>query len=227
MLMQSLLAGESVKKAAARVGVGNDLVPPFLLETGAACRAFHDRTVVNLRVETVRCQRVWGFPYVHRRNAYMPEISRGVPREGWAWVAHHAESGLVVDWAVSSGDASAAEAFITCVRDRLSVSMALKGQGRDLFLERGSPRAQETALLSRLFDLESRVDENGMEGAAMAATHDFRRRCLNLELALSLHFTCHNFLADAGQVPPAVRLGLVSQGRSLEALLDVLTAEYY
>lgn len=219
MLVQSLLAGESVRKVAARVGIGPDMVSRFLLEAGAACREFHDRTVLGLSVESLHCTRVWGFSYIHRRNAYMPEISRGIPRGGWAWAAHHAGSGMVVDWAVSAGDGLAAEAFIRRVRKRLSTPMAVRVLERDILLERGSPETGETALLSRLFGRDRREDGNEAGRDALAAAGDFRRRCLNLELALAFHFTCHNFLADAARTPPAVRLGLVARGWPVDTLL--------
>jgi hypothetical protein len=217
MLVQSLLAGDSVKKAAARVGTGNDLVTQFLLDAGAACREYHDRTVMNLALDSVRCQRVWGFSYVRRRNAYTPEINRGIPREGWAWVALHAKSGLVVDWTVATGDAPAAKSFISRVRERLAEPSAVKARGRDIILEKGVEDAGEATLLTRLFGMEHAGEpEEGGESALVQG--DFRRRCLNLELALSLHFTSRNFLADTAKEPPAVQLGLVPEGWSLEAL---------
>lgn len=217
MLMQSLLAGDSVKKAASRVGTGNDLVTQFLLDAGTACRDHHDRTVMNLTLDAVRCQRVWGFSYVRRRNAYTPEINRGIPREGWAWVALHAKTSLVVDWTVATGDAPAAASFISRVRERLSGPYSVKAQGREVILEQGAEGAGEKALLTRLFGMEQTAErDDGAETAMLPG--DFRRRCLNLELALSVHFTCHNFLAETGKEPPAVQLGLVPESWSLETL---------
>jgi len=217
MLMEALLAGDSVKKAASRVGAGNEAVTQFLLDAGAACRAFHDRTITGLSLDTVLCQRVWGFSYVRRRNAYTPEINRGIPREGWVWTARDPETGLVVDWSVGSGDAAAAAIFVADTRRRLTGPMALKARGRDILLERGQPYPGEAAVFTRLFGTEA-ADEQEDKAQMMAMAADFRRRCLNLELALSLHLTSHNVLGDAGRQPPAVRLGLVDDAWSLATL---------
>lgn len=222
MLVQALLTGESIKKAAARVGTGNDMVSRTLLDLGTACREHHDRTVQRLAIDGVRCRRVWSFSYVRRRNAYTPESNRGIPREGWAWVALHAESGLVVDWAVTSGDAQAAGTFIHRVRGRMLGRIAVTAEGRDVVLKQAGGNgadAGEAALLARLFGTEGGDERHEPDAGPVAG--DFRRRCLNLELALSLHFTSHNFIAVADGEPAAVRFGLVDRAWSLESLADL------
>lgn len=224
VLLKSLMKGDSIKKAAAGIGSGNERVRQSLLEIGTACRYHHNRLIRELTVEEVLCQRIWGFSYVRRRNAYMPEANHALPEDGWVWVATHEPSGLVVDWLVGTGDTRTARRFVTKVSDRLCAPVQLSTRGRELVLARDGGQDDFTAVLARLYDNPPPAAPPGISEAAVRAAQadgaDFDRRCQNLHLALSVHFSRHNLLAEEGGTPPAQAIGIIPQPLTLDQLVE-------
>lgn len=75
-------------RAASRMaGVSINTVMKLLVDLGASCQQFHDRTVKNIRTDRIQADEAWAFCYAKDKN--LPESMRDKPGVGsmWTWTA--------------------------------------------------------------------------------------------------------------------------------------------
>ena len=115
--------------------VAKGTVTRLLVDTGTACREFHDATVRNVRASRIQCDEIWSFCYSKAKN--VPEQFRGQFGYGdvWTWVAMDADTKLAVSWLVGPRDADAAEMLMQDLAFRLSTRVQLTTDGYGVYLD--------------------------------------------------------------------------------------------
>jgi IS1 family transposase len=108
--------------------VSINTVTKLLVDVGAACEKYQDRTLVNLKCRRIQCDEIWAFVYAKARN---PESMAGAFGVGdvWTWTAIDADTKLVPSWAVGRRDGFTALAFIRDLATRLSTRVQLSTDG--------------------------------------------------------------------------------------------------
>ena len=105
-------------------GVAKNTVAKLLLDLGAACTAYQDRTLRNLPSRRLQCDEIWSFVGAKDKNvpAGQEKLGRG---SVWTWTAIDADTKLVPSWLVGTRDAGSAYEFMTDVASRLRCRVQL------------------------------------------------------------------------------------------------------
>ena len=134
-LVGLLCEGTSLRAACRLADVSINTVTKLLVDVGAACEEYQDRTLRNLKCRRVQCDEIWSFVYAKQKN--VPESMAGAFGVGdvWTWVAIDPDTKLVPSWAVGRRDGFTAQAFIADLADRLSTRVQLTTDGHKAYLE--------------------------------------------------------------------------------------------
>lgn len=130
-----LAEGNSLRAASRLADVSINTVTKLLLDVGAACEEYQDRTLRNLKSKRIQCDEIWAFVYAKSKN--LPEKHKGEFGYGdvWTWTAIDADTKLVPSWAVGRRDGFTASAFIRDLADRLATRVQLTTDGHKVYLE--------------------------------------------------------------------------------------------
>src|SRR3984893_13883522 len=134
-ILGMLVEGNSLR-ATSRLGdVSINTVTKLLVDLGAACSAYHDKHVKNLRLRYVQCDEIWAFCYAKDKN--VPEDKRGIFGYGdvWTWVAIDAETKLVPSFLIGTRGAQTAKTFIDDLASRLANRVQLTTDGHRVYLQ--------------------------------------------------------------------------------------------
>jgi IS1 family transposase len=130
-----LAEGNSLRAASRLADVSINTVTKLLLDVGAACEEYQDKTLRNLKSQRIQCDEIWAFVYAKNKN--LPEKHKGEFGYGdvWTWTAIDADTKLIPSWAVGRRDGFTASAFIRDLADRLSTRVQLTTDGHRVYLE--------------------------------------------------------------------------------------------
>jgi len=130
-----LAEGTSLRTASRLADVSINTVTKLLVDVGAACEEYQDRTLRGLKSKRIQCDEIWAFVYAKAKN--VPERMRGAWGVGdvWTWTAIDAETKLVPSWAVGRRDAFTGHAFMLDLADRLANRVQLTTDGHKVYLE--------------------------------------------------------------------------------------------
>ena len=132
-----LVEGNSLRATARITGVARMTVEKLLRDLGAACAAcaaFHNATVRNLRSRRIQCDEIWSFVYAKEKNAPAELKAAGQAGDMWTWTALDADSKLIVSWLIGGRDAGYATAFMQDVAGRLANRVQLTTDGHRAYL---------------------------------------------------------------------------------------------
>jgi IS1 family transposase len=130
-----LAEGTSLRAASRLADVSINTVTKLLLDVGAACEEYQDRTLRGLKCQRIQCDEIWAFVYAKAKN--VPEEMRGTWGVGdvWTWTAIDADSKLIPSWAVGRRDAATGHAFVRDLASRLANKVQLTTDGHKVYLE--------------------------------------------------------------------------------------------
>lgn len=134
-ILNMLVEGSSMRSISRVCDVSINTVTKLLVDAGAACEAFHDKTVRNLKTERVQCDEIWSFCYAKERTAPAQMKAEGKAGDVWTWTALDSDSKLIVTWFAAGRDAGAARSFMEDLQDRLSNRVQLSTDGHTSYIE--------------------------------------------------------------------------------------------
>ena len=134
-VVNCLIEGCSIRATVRMTGVAKKTVMRVLVEVGAICEDYQDRTFRNLSCRRIQLDELWGFNYCKQKNV-TTEIASKVPGAGdvWLWVAIDAETKLVPCWRLGDRNAGTALEFVHDLADRLSNRVQLTSDGHRAYL---------------------------------------------------------------------------------------------
>jgi IS1 family transposase len=115
-----LVEGNSVRATVRMTGAAKNTVTKLLVDLGAECAAYQDRTLRDLPCKTIQVDEMWGFCYAKQKN--VPQEHKGTFGYGdvWTWVAIDADSKLVPSWLVGERNLHDCWTFINDLKGRVS-----------------------------------------------------------------------------------------------------------
>jgi IS1 family transposase len=115
-------------------GTAKNTVVKLLHEVGAACSAYQDKALRDLKSKRVQCDEIWSFCYAKGKN--LPANKRGQFGFGdvWTWTALDADSKLIISWMVGGRDAGTARGFMDDLAGRLSERIQLTTDGHRVYI---------------------------------------------------------------------------------------------
>lgn len=134
-ILSMLVEGSSMRSTSRVADVSINTVATLLAQAGAACEAFHDATVRNVKAKRVQCDEIWSFVYAKQKNIATAKAAPQGAGDCWTWTAIEAQSKLMIAWAVGDRDASYARDFMQDVAARLATRVQLTTDGHAPYLE--------------------------------------------------------------------------------------------
>jgi len=118
LILSMLCEGSSMRSITRVADVSINTVSKILADAGAACEAFHDKTVRNVQSKRIQCDEIWSFVYAKAKNVEGATSAPQGAGDCWTWTAIDADTKLMVAWSVGRRDAEAANGFMQDVADR-------------------------------------------------------------------------------------------------------------
>jgi len=117
-------------------GIARNTIDKLLIELGAACLEYQDRTLRNLPCKRVQVDECWAFCYAKAKNV-TPEMVAKNPGAGdaWTWAAIDADTKLIPSWIVGPRDGVTARMFVNDLADRLADRIQLTSDGLAVYLQ--------------------------------------------------------------------------------------------
>jgi IS1 family transposase len=134
-VVSALVEGNSIRATVRMTGVAKNTIAKLLVELGAACSEYLNRTLVNLPCKRIQCDEIWSFVGAKQKNV-TAKVAAREPHAGdvWTWVAMDADTKLVTSWCVGGRDWSTARHFVMDLEGRLANRVQLTTDGNRLYL---------------------------------------------------------------------------------------------
>lgn len=129
-----LVEGNSLRATVRMTGIHRTTIQKLLVELGAACSAFQDKSFVNLPCEKIQCDEIWSFVGSKEKNTTVDKKADGWGSV-WTWTALCPKTKLIPCWFVGTRDASSAYHFMHDLAPRLAKRVQLTTDGHKAYLE--------------------------------------------------------------------------------------------
>jgi IS1 family transposase len=115
-------------------GVSINTVTKLLEDAGAACAAYHDEHVRNVKAKRIQCDEIWSFCYSKQKNVATAKRQDLAFGDVWTWTAIATESKLIVSYLSGGRDGEYAWALMDDLRKRLDNRVQLTTDGHKAYL---------------------------------------------------------------------------------------------
>lgn len=133
-ILQLLVEGNSMRSIERIVGCSINTVTKLLEDAGAACAAYHDANVRNLKSKRIQCDEIWAFCYAKNKNVKTAVAAPEGAGDVWTWTAIDADSKMIVSYLVGGRDTEYATEFMFDVKSRLSNPVQLSTDGHKPYM---------------------------------------------------------------------------------------------
>ena len=133
-IIRCLVEGCSIRSTVRMTGASKNTIAKLTLDLGAACSAYMDANLVNLKTKRVQVDEIWSFVYAKSKNVPLEVGRERVAGDVWTWVAIDADSKLVMSWMVGGRGAGYAKRFMGDVASRLDNRVQVTSDGRQAYL---------------------------------------------------------------------------------------------
>ena len=94
-------------------------IAKLLVELGAVCSEYLDKTLVNLDSKRIQCDEIWSYIAAKEKNVTPKMAEQKFCGDAWTWVAIDADTKLICSWLVAKRNAESASQFIDDLAGRL------------------------------------------------------------------------------------------------------------
>src|SRR6266436_9857580 len=99
-MVAALVEGNSIRATSRMTDVARNTVSKLLVDLGAACSEYMNKTLVNLPCRRIQVDECWSFCYAKQKNVTPKMAEERICGDVWTWVGMDAESKLVCSWLV-------------------------------------------------------------------------------------------------------------------------------
>jgi IS1 family transposase len=134
-IVAALVEGNSIRSTVRMTGASKNTIAKLLVELGAACSEYLNKTLVNLPCKRVQCDEIWSFVGCKEKNVTAEKAARdGIVGDIWTWVAIDADTKLVCSWTVGDRSIRTAMPFMKDLASRLSNRVQLTTDAHKAYL---------------------------------------------------------------------------------------------
>jgi IS1 family transposase len=133
-IVAALVEGCSIRSTVRMTGASKNTIAKLLVELGAACSDYLDKTLVNLNAKRIQCDEIWQYVGAKQKNVTPVMAEKKICGDVWTWVAIDADSKLICSWLVGRRDPGCATEFIQDLADRLTNRVQLTTDGLKMYL---------------------------------------------------------------------------------------------
>ncbi|MGD1073065.1 MAG: DDE-type integrase/transposase/recombinase [Bryobacteraceae bacterium] len=133
-IVRCLVDGVSIRGTVRITGASKNTIAKLLVELGAACGEYLDRTLVNLNSKRIQCDEIWSFVAAKEKNVTPKMVASKFCGDAWTWIAIDADTKLICSWLIGKRDPASATQFIQDLAGRLTNRVQLTTDGLKLYL---------------------------------------------------------------------------------------------
>jgi len=133
-IIAALVEGCSIRSTVRMTGASKNTIAKLLVELGAACSEYLNKTLVNLNAKRIQCDEIWQYVGAKQKNVTPEMAEQKVCGDIWTWVAIDADSKLICSWIVGRRDPGCATEFIQNLAGRLANRVQLTTDGLKMYL---------------------------------------------------------------------------------------------
>jgi len=133
-ILGMLAEGMSLRATSRLADVSINTVSKLQVEAGAACQAYQDKTLRDLKCRRIQCDEIWSFVYAKDKNLPRDKWNTFGFGSVWTWTAIDADSKLIVSWLVGTRDADSASILMRDLASRLRYRVQLTSDGHRAYL---------------------------------------------------------------------------------------------
>ena len=134
-ILHLLCEGQSIRAITRVMGMSKNTVAKLLSDAGAACMAYHDANVRDVKAKRVQVDEIWSFTYAKQKNVATAKAAPEGAGDTWTWTAIDADSKMVLSYFVGGRDGECAMWFMDDLRARLANRVQLTSDGHKAYLE--------------------------------------------------------------------------------------------
>jgi IS1 family transposase len=133
-IVAALVEGNSIRSTVRMTGASKNTIAKLLVELGAACSEYLNKSLVNLNSKRIQCDEIWSFVGAKQKNVPTEKRDQFGIGDVWTWVAIDADSKLICSWLVGRRDPGCATEFIQDLAGRLTNRVQLTTDGLKMYL---------------------------------------------------------------------------------------------
>ena len=133
-IVAALVEGCSIRATVRMTGASKNTIAKLLVELGAACSDFLDKTLVNLTSKRIQCDELWSFVGAKQKNVTAEMAAQKFCGDAWTWIALDADTKLICSWLVGKRDPGSATQFVQDLAGRLKNRVQLTTDGLKMYL---------------------------------------------------------------------------------------------
>jgi IS1 family transposase len=133
-ILGMLVEGNSLRSTSRLASVSINTVTKLLVDVGAACNAFHNKQVRNVRVRRLQCDEIWCFVGAKAKNV-RPEREADGWGDVWTWTGIDADTKLCVSYLVGGRDRIAASEFMGDCASRVRGRVQITTDGHRVYMD--------------------------------------------------------------------------------------------
>jgi IS1 family transposase len=133
-VVRTLVEGCSIRSTVRMTGVSKNTIAKLLVELGAACADYLDKSLVGLSGKRIQVDEIWQFVGAKEKNVPPSKRDQFGIGDVWTWVAIDADSKLICSWLVGKRDLGCATEFIQDLAGRLANRVQLTSDGLRCYL---------------------------------------------------------------------------------------------
>lgn len=130
-----LVEGTSLRATSRLADVSINTVTKLLVDVGAACAEYQDKTLRNLTCKRIQCDEIWAFTYCKKANLATAKAAPEGAGDVWTWTAIDADTKLIASWMVGDRSGETAKTFIEDLAARLANRVQLTTDGHKPYLQ--------------------------------------------------------------------------------------------
>jgi len=124
-----LVEGNSIRSTVRMTGVAKNTILKLLVDVGAACADYQDRTLRGLPCRRLQCDEIWAFCWSKQKNVAPEHEGLFGYGDVWTWTAIDADTKLVPCWLVGERTVDDATMFVADLAGRLAHRVQLTTDG--------------------------------------------------------------------------------------------------
>ncbi len=129
-----LVECNSIRATVRMTGVAKNTVAKLLVELGAACSEYMNRTLVNLPCKLIQVDEIWSFVGCKQKNVATKKVKGDTFGDVWTWIAIDADTKLVPSFMLGGRDTITARFFMEDLAGRLANRVQLTSDGHNAYL---------------------------------------------------------------------------------------------
>lgn len=160
-ILSMLVEGMSMRAVSRIADVSINTVTKLLVDAGTAAEAFHDMTVLNVRVKQLQCDEIWAFCKAKKRTVNLSKKMIVDGGDVWTFTALDSDSKLMVSWFSGDRDSRCMDLFLKDAAKRVVGPVQISTDGFQGYKEAVSQAFGWDASLGQVQKIFSSTPDKG------------------------------------------------------------------